>query len=65
MLMVSLCKPVIHKLKILGGRKLEYCKSMREKGRGGENHEKVGGGQILKLQLGEAKGGWARILTQI
>ena len=60
MLVVSLCKPVIHKLKILGGRKLEYYKSM------GGNHEKVGGGgQILKFQLGEAKGGWTSILTQI
>ena len=28
MLVVSLCKPVIHKLKILGGRKLEYYKSI-------------------------------------
>ena len=36
MLMVSLCKPVIHKLKILGGRKLEYCKSMEGGGGGGE-----------------------------
>ena len=59
MLVVSLCKPVIHKLKILGGRKLEYYKSM------GGNHEKVGGGQILKFQLGEAKGEWTSILTQI
>ena len=28
MLVVSLCKPVIRKLKMLGGGKLEYCKSM-------------------------------------
>ena len=29
-LVVSLCKPVIHKLKILDGKKLEYEKSIRE-----------------------------------
>ena len=29
MLVVSLCKPVIHKLKILGGGKLEYYKTVR------------------------------------
>ena len=47
MLVVSLCKPVIHKLKILGwGRKLEHYKSMVEttkkrggRGGGGANFE--------------------------
>ena len=41
-LVFSLCKPVIHKVKILGGGKLEYYKSM-----GGPQK---GGGQILKFQ---------------
>ena len=48
MLVVSLCKPVIHKLKILGwGRKLEHYKSMVEttkKGSGGG-----GGGANLEI----------------
>ena len=44
-LVVSLCKPVIHKLKILHGKKLEYEKSIR----GGGGH-KNGGNQILKFQ---------------
>ena len=35
MLVVSMCKPVIHKLKILGVEKLEYYKSMG-------NHKKRG-----------------------
>ena len=29
-LVVSLCKPIIHKLTLLGGRKLEYYKSIGE-----------------------------------
>ena len=49
MLVVSLCKPVIHKLKILSGGKLEYYKSMRE--------PQKGGNQTLKFQWGEAEGG--------
>ena len=48
-LVVSFCKPVIHKLKVLGGRKLEYYKSM-----GGP--QESGGNQILQFQWGEAKG---------
>ena len=51
MLVVSLCKPVIHKLKILGGRKLEYYKSM------GGNHEKVGGGANFEVSVGGSKRG--------
>ena len=51
MLVVSLCKPVIHKLKILGGRKLEYYKSM------GGNHEKVGGGANFEVSVGGSKWG--------
>ena len=49
-LVVSLCKPVIiHKLKILGGGKHEYYKSM-----GGTTKR---GDQILKFQGGEQKRG--------
>ena len=50
MLVVSMCKPVIHKLKILGVEKLEYYKSM------GEPQKE--GNQILKFQwVGSKKGG--------
>ena len=49
MLVVSFCKPVIRKLKMLGGGKLEYYKSM-----GGTTKR---GNQILRFQWGEAKGG--------
>ena len=49
-LVVSFCKPVIHKLKILGGGKLEYYKSI------GAKTKKKRGGQNLKFQWGEAKG---------
>ena len=48
MLVLSFCKPVIHKLKILGGGKLEYYKSMGGGGGGG------GGGKIFDSNsLGE------------
>ena len=57
LLVVNLCKPVIHKLKILGGGKIEYCESMEK------NHKKVWD-KILKYQCGKGKGG-TRFLTQI
>ena len=45
--MVSLGKPIIHKLKILGGGKLEYYKPMR--GGGGHNFDSnLVGGKILE-----------------
>ena len=53
-LVVSFFKPVVLKLKILDGRKLEYYKSIggaTKKGRRGRGH------QILKLQWGVAKDG--------
>ena len=50
MLEVGLCKPAVYKLKILGGGKFEYYKSM-----GGTT--KMGGDQIFKVQWGETKGG--------
>ena len=58
--MVSLCKPVIHKLKSLGRGKLEYYKSLGE--------PQKGGSQISQVQWGgEAKagGGGAPFFTQI
>ena len=45
-LLASLCKPVIHKLNILGGGKLQYHKPMREttkKGWGANFEISVGG----------------------
>ena len=47
-LVVSLCKPVMQKLKILGGGKLGYCKPMRgTTKRGGPNFEiSVGGAKV-------------------
>ena len=50
MLEVCLCKPAIHKLKILGGVKFEYYKSM------GRTTKKGRGGQIFKVQWGKQKG---------
>ena len=50
MLVLSFCKPVIHKLKILGGEKLEYYKSM------GEGVPQNGGNQSLKFQWGRGGG---------
>ena len=55
-LVISLCKPVIHKLKILGGGKLEYYKSMGGTTKRGE--------QILKFQWGEVTEERTRFLTQ-
>ena len=53
MLEVRLCKPAIYKLKILGGGKFEYYKSMGQPQKVG-----VGGGdRIFKVQWGEAKKG--------
>ena len=49
MAVVSMYKPVIYKLKIVGGGKLDYYKSI-----GGTTKR---GNQILKFQWGEAKGG--------
>ena len=56
MLVVSLCKPVIHKLKILGwGRKLEHYKSMVETTKKGGG----GGGKFRNFNAGGAKGQYA------
>ena len=57
MLVVSLCKPVIHKLKILGwGRKLEHYKSMVETTKKGGG----GGGANFEISMrGGAKGQYA------
>ena len=54
MLEVRLCKPAIYKLKILGGGKFEYYKSMGQPQKVG-----VGGGgdRIFKVQWGESKKG--------
>ena len=50
MLVVSFCKPVIHKLKILGGGKLEYYKSI------GAKTKKKGGGKIWNFSGEKQKG---------
>ena len=52
-LMVSLCKPVMHKLKILVGGKLEYCKSI-----GGTT--KRGRESNFEISVGGSKKGWTR-----
>ena len=54
MLVVSLCKPVIYKLKILGGGNLNIINQWG-------NHKKGGVDQILKFQWGGAKGGGGMI----
>ena len=56
-LVVSMCKPVIHKLKILGVEKLEYYKSM------GEPQKE--GNQILKFQWVGSKKRGTRFLTRM
>ena len=55
MIVVSLCKPVIHKLKSLGRGKLEYYKSLGE--------PQKGGSQISQVQWGgkQKQGGGATI----
>ena len=53
-LVVSLCKPVIHKLKILGGGNLNIINQWG-------NHKKGGGGQTLKFQWGDKRGAWNMI----
>ena len=58
-LVVSLCKPVVYKLKILDGGKLQYYKWMggtTKKGRRAPNFE---------ISVGESKRGGTRFLTQI
>ena len=55
-LVISLCKPVIYKLNILGGGKLEYYKSMGGTTKRGE--------QILKFQWGEVTEEGTQFLTQ-
>ena len=58
MLVVSLCKPVIHKLKILGwGRKLEHYKSMVETTKKGGG--RGGGAKFRNFNAGGAKGQYA------
>ena len=58
MLEVHLCKPAIYKLKILGGGKFEYYKSMGQPQKVG-----VGGGtKFLKFNGGKQKRG-TRFLT--
>ena len=48
-LVASLCKPVIHKLKVLGGEKLEYYKAVGGTTKRGEPN--------FEVTVGEAKGG--------
>ena len=53
-----LCKPTVYKLKILGGGKFDYYKSMGE--------PQKGGNQIFKLQMGgKQKGVGLRFLAYI
>ena len=55
MLVVSLCKPVIQKLKIIRGGRLEYYKSM------GETTKK----DEAKFEISVGGRGGTRLLTQI
>ena len=52
-LMVSLCKPVMHKLKILVGGKLEYYKSIGGTGKRGRESN-------FEISVGGCKKGWTR-----
>ena len=54
-LVVSLWKPVIQKLKILGGGKLEYYKSM------GNHTKRRGRGANFGNSVGVSKRGWNTI----
>ena len=44
-LVANVCKPVIHKFKVLGGGKLEYCKSMGQPQKGEPKFEISEGGK--------------------
>ena len=57
MLVVSLCKPVIHKFKLLAGVKPEYYKSMGETTKRGD--------QILKFQWGSKRGRGMQFSTHL
>ena len=57
-LVVILCKPVIHKLKILGGGEVEFYKSMGEPQKGGREPN-------FKNSVGGNKKKGGLFLTQI
>ena len=61
MLVVSLCKPVLHNLKTLGGAKLEHYKSMMSMG----ETTKRGGKPNFEFSVGRKQKGGTGFFTQI